>query len=479
MTLNYDPEEFYKAHLARDFRFDGKFFVAVKTTQIYCRPVCPARKAKLENLEFFIHKVQAEEAGYRPCLRCRPETAPGSPAWLGTSDLVRRAVRMMDSCALEDLNISQIAEKLGIGERWLRELFQEQVGSNPQAILISKKLDLARNLLDNSNLSITDIAFSSGFLSVRRFNDAFKNKFKKTPTECRTRANLSEKNSESSFCIYLNYRPPYAWSEILNFLKFRLIPGLEWVENNAYQRLIALGDLRGWFKASHDSESAESHKIKIEFKLNTNANILELVSRVKNIFDVDADPMSIEKGLSEDHQLQPFLQQHQGLRIPGCWDGFELAVRAVLGQKISVKAAHTILGRIVNLCGEPQDLDQHFKLDKYFPSPENILKADLNNLGLPLSKIATLKELAQQFLNQELILDGTADFDQSCKKLLAIKGIGPWTVEYIAMRALRNPNAFPESDLELQKKIKKFNLDPKIWVPWRAYAAVLLWNIKS
>jgi AraC family transcriptional regulator, regulatory protein of adaptative response / DNA-3-methyladenine glycosylase II len=457
MTLSYNPQEFYKAHLARDVRFDGKFFVAVKTTQIYCRPVCPARKAK--------------EAGYRPCLRCRPETAPGSPAWLGTSGIIQRAIRLMDSFALEDVSISELAEKLGIGERWLRELFQEQVGASPQAILISKKLDLARNLLDHSNLSITDIAFSSGFLSVRRFNDAFKNKFKQPPSACRG-------NFESTFCIHLHYRPPYAWADLLNFLKLRQISGLEHVENGSYQRLISRGDLRGWFKVTPVSDSPEHHKLKIEFKFNKNANILELVTRIKHIFDLDADPMMIEQGLSEDPELQKFLTHYPGLRIPGCWDGFELAVRAVLGQKISVKAAHTLLGRLVSLCGEVQDLDKNLPLEKYFPTPESILKADLSRLGLPESKVSTLKDLAQKVLNQELVLDGTADFDQTCRTLLSIKGIGPWTVEYIAMRALRNPNAFPESDLVLQKKIKQLHLNPKLWTPWRAYAAILLWNIK-
>src|SRR5471030_1840639 len=203
MKLNYDPTEFYKAHLARDVRFDGKFFVAVKTTKIYCRPICTARKAKLKNLEFFIHAAQAEEAGFRPCLRCRPETAPGSSAWIGTSATVQRAIRLMDCYALEELSIGDMATKLGIGERWLRELFQQQVGASPQAILLSKKLDIARNLLDESSLSITDIAFSSGFQSLRRFNDAFKTRFQKTPSAFR-------KNplSKGQLRFQLSYRPP-------------------------------------------------------------------------------------------------------------------------------------------------------------------------------------------------------------------------------------------------------------------------------
>lgn len=469
MTLIYDKKEFYRAHLARDPRFDGKFFVAVKTTMIYCRPICPAKKAQLKNLEFFIHSAQAEEAGFRPCLRCRPETAPGSAAWIGTSAIVQRAIRMMDSLALEEFSIKNLATKLGIGERWLRELFQQQVGASPQSILISKKLDIARNLLDESSSSITEIAFNSGFQSIRRFNDAFKVRFKKTPSAFRKEPLL---NGQLRF--QLSYRPPYAWNQIINFFSHRAISKVEWVEDNSYQRLIAHGEIRGWFKAAR----CENNKIDIEFKLNKNANILEFVTRIKNIFDLDSDPMSIERSLGEDHQLAPFLKQHRGLRVAGCWDGFELAVRAVVGQKISVKAARTILGRIVEACGEKQVLDSSLNLERFFPTPENILAADLSKIGLPNSRVETLKALASEVANGNLILDGTADLEDTCRKLLSIKGIGPWTVEYISMRALRNPNAFPDTDLEIQKKKLRLQLDPRKWVPWRAYGAILLWNIQ-
>jgi len=469
MKVTYDKKEFYRAHLARDFRFDGKFFVAVKTTMIYCRPICPAKKAQLKNLEFFIHAAQAEEAGYRPCLRCRPETAPGSAAWNGTCATVQRAVRMMDSFALEDLSIKDLAAKLGIGSRWLSELFQQQVGASPQSILMSKKLDTARNLLDKSSLSITEIAYSSGFQSLRRFNDAFKIRFQKTPSAFR-----KEPVSEGQLRLQLSYRPPYAWNNLISFFSHRAIPGTELVEDNSYQRLITHGDIRGWFKATH----SENNKIDIEFKLSKHANILEFIVRLKNIFDLDCDPMAIENCLQEDKKLKPFLQQHQGLRIPGCWDGFELAVRAVVGQKISVKAARTILGRIVEICGEQQTLDNSLQLERFFPSAENILAADLSNIGLPSARVATIKALANEVANKTLVLDGTADFVDTCKKLLAIKGVGPWTVEYIAMRALRNPNGFPETDLEIQKKIARLHLDPQKWVPWRAYGAILLWSIK-
>lgn len=292
----FDKNEFYRAHLARDPRFDGKFFVAVKTTMIYCRPVCPARKAKLKNLEFFILAVQAEEAGFRPCLRCRPETAPGSAAWMGTSSIIQRAIRMMDTDALENLSISHLAKKLGIGSRWLRDIFQNEVGVSPQAILIAKKLDIAKKLLDGSSIPITEIAFSSGFQSIRRFNDAFKNRFQKSPGEFRKQPICKGQY------LQLSYRPPYAWHHLIEFFTYRAVSGLEQVEKNSYQRLIAYGKIRGWFKASF----LQNDKIGIEFRLNKEANILEFVSRLKNIFDLDCDPLAIKKKSSRRSSITSF-----------------------------------------------------------------------------------------------------------------------------------------------------------------------------
>ncbi|OGT32053.1 MAG: hypothetical protein A3E87_10940 [Gammaproteobacteria bacterium RIFCSPHIGHO2_12_FULL_35_23] len=468
MNRPYDKQEFYRAHLTRDIRFDGKFFVAVKTTKIYCRPVCPARKAKLENLEFFIHAAQAEEAGYRPCLRCRPETAPGSAAWIGTSATIRRAVRMMESLDLDSMSIKIIAEKLGIGERWLRELFQQQIGINPQAFLLNRKLNVARNLLDNSDLSTTEIALSSGFNSIRRFNDAFKTRFQQTPSSFKKKPSTSNLQS-----LYLRYRPPFSWKAMMSFFSQRAIPAMESVTNYTYQRLFTYKGVPGWMKAS----LVEDYKIKVDFKLNEITTMLDFVTRVKELFDLDADPMLIENDLKRDKKLKPLLKQHAGLRIPGCWDGFELAVRAVIGQKISVKAARTVLIRLVDLYGEKQVFDDSLQLTYLFPSPEKILSADLLKLGLTTAKAQTLKVLAQAVYDKELILDSTADYEETCKKLLSIKGIGPWTVEYIAMRGLKNPDAFPETDLEIKKRIKQFDLDPQKWIPWRAYAAILLFNL--
>ena len=469
-NMTYSKQEYYRAHLTRDARFNGKFFVAVKTTKIYCRPVCPARKAKLENIEFFLHAAQAEAAGYRPCLRCRPESAPGSAAWLGTSATVKRAIRLMESVADDQAAISQIAIQLGVGERWLRTLFQEQVGINPQAFMLNKKLDLARNLLDNTNMPISQIALSVGFGSIRRFNDAFKQRFDQVPSYFK--AQLGH-HCPAEQTIYLRYRPPMDWQRLTDFLADRSIPTMEYVHNNCYQRLFTYQGEAGWLQASLHT----SNRIKVVFQINNKVPIIDFVARIKSLFDLDADPMLIEHDLQQDAQLAPLLSAYHGLRIPGCWDGFELAVRAIIGQKISVKAARTILIRLVNLYGKQQSIGAHCSLTHVFPTPQDILAADLSGLGLTTAKAQTLKNLAQAVEMEGLKLDGTADYDSTCQQLLSIKGIGPWPVQYIAMRALRDPNAFPQNDLELQKKIKRYELDPTKWAPWRAYAAILLFNL--
>lgn len=468
MQIHYNVKEFYRAHLARDARFDGMFFVAIKTTGIYCRPICQERKSKLQHLEFFITAAQAIQAGYCPCLRCHPESAPGSNVWLGTAPVIQRALRLMEVCALDNLTIAELAAKLPVGERWLRALFQQQVGVSPLSILLTKKLDLARNLLEMSTLPLIDIAFGSGFQSFRRFSDAFKKQFQQTPSRFHQKT-----KTQGSLCLQLTYRPPYDTKALLHYLKNQAIEGVEQVDECAYQRLFTYGAVRGWFKVTF----GDRHSVKVDCKTNQALNILEFVARLKNLFDLDADPMAIEHVLIEDTFLAPYLKQHSGLRVPGCWDGFEVAIRAVIGQQISVKAAHGIFDRLVKRCGEAQILDADLTLTHYFPTPEQLMRADLTGIGLPLARVETIKTLAKHITEKTLILDGTADETSVRQRLLAIKGIGPWTVEYIAMRALKNPNAFFKTDLEVQKRIKRLKLNPDQWTPWRAYGTLLLLNI--
>lgn len=464
----YSKEELYRAHLTRDHRFDGKFFVAVKTTGIYCRPICPARKAKLQNLSFFLHASQAEAAGFRPCLRCRPETAPGSAAWIGTSAVIRRAVRLMETQAQDPLAIKTLSEQLGIGERWLRSLFQQELGTNPKSFLLNRKLGLAQQLLDNRSLTITEVALNSGFNSIRRFNDAFKKKFGTSPSQYK-----KSHQTHATHTLLLAYRPPLDWQQLLNFFAKRTLPGMETVQADTYQRLITYKGSPGWLKASQ----ATGNKIRIDFKLEKPSAMLDWSTRIRELFDLDADPMSIERDLARDQNLKPLLKAHPGLRVPGCWDPFELATRAIIGQRISVKAARTCLIRLLEQYGEPQNFDTSITLKYFFPSAKKILHADLSAIGLTRGKIHTLKALSQALVENKIRLDGTEDHNITCKKLLAIKGIGPWTVEYIAMRSFKNPDAFPESDLEIQKQLKAHQLNPELWRPWRAYGSILLFSL--
>lgn len=469
-TALFDTQIFYRAHLAKDARFDGKFFVAVKTTGIYCRPTCPAKKARLENLEFFLAAELAESAGYRPCLRCRPESAPGSLAWLGKSAMVQAAIKMIEAHASDNLCVQSLADKLGISTRWLSALFSTEVGITPQKLILNKKLNLARGLLEHSSQSITDIAFAAGFNSLRRFNDAFKLRFGKAPSKFRQ----TPKNKASdSQCLYLRYRPPLCWENLLDFFQKRMLPEIETVTQQYYLRVFSEGDLKGWFKLS----LAKDYQIKVEFSFNQKICIVAFVNKIKAMLDLDACPLQVEYDLGQDLTLKPFLTQFSGIRVPGCFNNFELAVRTIIGQRISVKAAKTILQRLVQLCGKPQSIAEDLSLTHFFPEPEDILQADLSSIGLTKARVNTLKALATLITNETLNLSAAANYDETCKILHTIKGIGPWTVEYIAMRALKNPNAFPETDLEIQKKLKQYHFDPKKWVPWRAYGAILMYQI--
>ncbi|MCI5053057.1 MAG: helix-turn-helix domain-containing protein [Simkaniaceae bacterium] len=467
MNLPYTKDELYRAHLSRDPRFDGLFYVAVKTTKIYCRPICPARKAHLKNLEFFLHPNEAEERRYRPCQRCRPETAPGANPC--TSSTIKRALSLIEMTPLEDISIDSLANTLAVTPRWLSELFNKHIGTTPQAYLISKRLDLARNLLDHSNMTVTQIAFASGFNSLRNFNDTFKQRFKKTPSAFR-----SNPRSGTPIQLELSYRPPYNWEKLLKFLEDRSISNLERVNDQSYERLFRMSGFSGWMKVM----PTEGNKLKIELKLSEPRNLIGCISQIKKMFDLDADPMAIEKSLSQDVNLKPYLKQYRGLRVPGTCDGFEIAVRAIIGQKISVKGARSALAKLVFLFGEDQTIDSTLPLSKFFPTPEQLLQADLSKVGLTQSKCQALLDLAREIREKRLSLDGTQDSKEVCQRLLAIKGIGPWTVAYISMRALRDPNAFLETDLEIKKKLGKLHFNLEKWTPWRAYGNMLLWNIQ-
>lgn len=481
--MNLDPDTCYRALQSRDPRFDGRFYTGVLTTGIYCRPVCPARTPQRKNVRFFTCAAAAEEAGFRACFRCRPETAPGSPVWRGTSSTVSRALRLIDEGALDDATIDELAVRLGVGSRHLRRLFDEHVGAPPLAVAQTRRVHFARKLIDQTNLSMADVAHAAGFNSVRRFNALVKSTFLATPTELRqSTAKQWGTHSAKGLTLRLPYRAPYNWQAMLDFLRLRATPGVEQVQGNCYRRTITFGDEAGTIEAE---AAADKNELLLRLQLPDTSALLQITERVRSMFDLAADPREIVSVLSGNRSMAAAVRRWPGLRVPGAWDGFELAVRAILGQQVSVQAATTLAGRLAKRCGTKQPAAEDAGLTHCFPTPYALSKTNLSNLGLTTARIASIQRLAQLVDRGELQLNTTADPTETRKTLLAIRGVGRWTVEYIAMRALRDPDAFPTDDLGLRKGStpdgqpisgRQLELLAEQWRPWRAYAAMYLWK---
>lgn len=481
-----------RARLSRDARFDGQFFIAVKTTGIYCRPICPAVAPKSRNVTFYSSAAAAGEAGLRPCLRCRPECAPGTPAWSGTSTTVRRGLRLIASGALDDGDIENLADRLGVTSRHLRRLFNKHLGASPLAVAHTQRLHFAKRLIDQTSLPMSHIASASGFGSTRRFNDTFMKTYGRPPRELR-RAGAATLEASDSLTVRLPYRLPYNGSAILAFLAGRATPGCEHVANNTYLRTVAINNEHGVIECRLDDRS-NSLCLSVH-GVTTNA-LFEVVQRSRELFDIDAPILDITEALSADKKLRKLLLKSPGVRVPGAWDGFELTVRAILGQQISVKAATTLAGRIANRYGEPFELPASvatlydgLQLDRLFPTPEKLARARFNDIGLVTSRAATIRQVAGAVVRGDLVFDTTQDPDEFCEALTSIRGIGDWTAQYVAMRVLKNPDAFPTADLALLKafdsagknRINGADLQRRAepWRPWRAYAALLLWGSLS
>ncbi|MGH7894119.1 MAG: bifunctional transcriptional activator/DNA repair enzyme AdaA, partial [Candidatus Binatia bacterium] len=380
MTL--EPERCYRALESRDRRFDGRFFVGVRTTGVYCRPVCPARTPKPQNIRFFACAAAAEEAGFRPCLRCRPETAPGTPAWAGTSAIVARALRLIESGALDDGTADGLATRLGIGERQLRRLFVKHLGAAPVRVAKAHRVHFARRLLDETDLSVTKVALAAGFGSIRQFNDAIRETFQASPTELREKRRARPARGELT--VRLPYRPPLPWDALLAFLAARATPGIERVENGAYRRTARIGDEPAAIEVRHDPAHAQ---IVLRVHATDHTRLIGVVERVRRVFDLGADPDRIADHLRRDRRLRPIVERLPGLRVPGAWDPFELAVRAVLGQQVTVRAATTLAGRLAERFGTPVDLGPG--LTRVFPLPATLVDAPLEKIGLPGARAST------------------------------------------------------------------------------------------
>jgi AraC family transcriptional regulator of adaptative response / DNA-3-methyladenine glycosylase II len=482
-------EIFERARLSRDARFDGQFFIGVRTTGIYCRPICPANSPKSENISFYPTAASAGEAGFRPCLRCRPECAPGTPAWHGTSTTVRRGLRLIANGALDEGNIEQLADRLGVTSRHLRRLFTQHLGASPLSVAHTQRLHFAKRLIDQTRLPMQEIAIAAGYGSVRRFNDAFRNTYGRAPRELRRGDAEEVPGIESSALgVRLSYRRPFEWSQMIEFLRGRAIPGVEAVVDDRYYRSVLVHGDVGVIEVSHNDKN---HSVELTLHNIDTSHLFPVVQKLREIFDLDAPISDIVSVLGKDRTLSGLLKKHPGIRVPGAWDGFELIVRAILGQQVSVKAATTISGRIAKRYGEPLvgEIAEQIRnkgIDRLFPTPEKLMRARFNNIGLVGARGETIRRVARAVVNKEIRFDPSQDPAEFCQALVAIKGIGDWTAQYVAMRVLKSPDAFPASDLGLLRAFDRDGKDrmrptelaekSEAWRPWRAYAALLLWS---
>jgi len=482
-TMDLDPTRCYQAVLSRDARFDGRFFGGVVTTGVYCRPICPVRPPKPENVRWFACAAAAEAAGFRPCRRCRPETSPGTPAWIGTSAVVSRALRLIAEGALDDENVEGVAGRLGMGARQLRRLFDQHLGASPLEVARARRVHFARRLLDESDLPVTAIAFSSGFGSIRQFNHAMRATFGRPPSVLRRQTRRGGSTPDGGgLTVRLQYRPPFDWATMIGFLAVRATPGVEEVGENVYRRTIAVDGATGVIDVRPDERRPCLH---LRVLLPRYDGLIQVVERARRLFDLGADPLRISSDLRRSPSLALLVDAQPGTRVPGAWEPFELAVRAVLGQQITVRGATTLAGRLVRAFG--QRVAECGGLTHLFPKPETLAEADLAGIGLPRARAATLRALAVATARRELVLDATQGLDDAVARLSAVPGIGPWTAHYIAMRALGEPDAFPVGDLGLRRALGNSGAPlptaelaqlAEDWRPWRAYAAMILWTAK-
>ena len=460
MTLLKNSKRFERARRAKDARFDGLFFIAVKTTGIYCRPICPANSPLEKNVEYHDTAISAAQAGFRPCLRCRPDSAPQSCAWRGSQTSFHRALSLIQEGALQQGSINTLATRLGISDRYLRELFENNLGTSPKKYAIYQQCLFAKQLLHESNLPITQIAYAAGFNSVRRFNEAMKEQLGLTPREIRK----SEDAVASTLKLKLFYRPPYAWSHCLQFLNTRLIPGLEWIEGDTYNRTIQFGETKGYFSITN---RAKQHFLELRLHLNDYRSLNPITQKIKSLFDIDAPVARIDQHLRSE--LGSAFDYLPGLRIPGIWNNFEAGVRAILGQQVTVTQAQKMVASVIEELGEDLKIDKNIN-KKLFPGPNRVADHSLDFLRMPRARRETLRSLARYFQS--------ADDPDNIDNWLSIKGIGPWTINYVKIRGSKDPDVFLAGDAGVNNALKELTTIPNLddTKPWRSYLTFQLWN---
>ncbi len=479
--IEIDRDVCYRALRSRDARFDGRFFTAVVSTGIYCRPICPARTPKLENCIFLPSAGAAHQMGFRPCLRCRPEIAPGLAGWRGSANTVSRALGLIAEGGFDEGGADELANRLGVGARHLRRLFEQYVGASPVSVAQAHRLLFAKKLITETTLAMTEVALASGFGSVRRFNDAFQRAYGRPPSELR-RTKRPAIAATSGLVLKLPFTHPYDWSAILGFLEARSIPRVERVVDGRYERTFAFEGMTGSLEVR--SVKGEAHLL-ATIRMSDVSKLAVVVARLRRLFDLDADIHAIDEQLARSPELARRVLARPGLRVPGAWEPFELAVRAVLGQQVSVRAANTFAGRLAESLGCPLVDAVPGGPDRLFPTAKVMARADLTRLGLTGARSATLKALALAVTADPRLIRAHDSLEETVDKLCALPGIGPWTAQYICMRALREPDAFPTADLGLLRAMAtpagrptaaELEEHAEAWRPWRAYAALRLWT---
>jgi AraC family transcriptional regulator of adaptative response / DNA-3-methyladenine glycosylase II len=478
-----DDHAAYYALTSRDPRFDGVFFVGVKSTGIYCRPICPARTPRERNCRFFESAGAAEKASFRPCLRCRPELAPGNAPVDNAHRIAHLIVQRIDEGLIDDgASLEEIAAQFDISSRHLRRIVQQELGVAPIELLQTRRLLLAKQLLTETRLPVIEVAFASGFSSLRRFNDAFSSQYRMPPTRLRKVAAEQEAtiNSTDTSTLRLSYRPPYDWQGMIEFLGARTMKDVEFVTRESYARTVRLGKHKGWVRITHAPDKCA---LIVQFTHSLTPVLPALLGRLRHLFDLSARPDLIAAHLMQDKVLKNSVTKNPGLRVPGAFDGFEMALRAIIGQQITVKAATTIACRFAEAFGEK--IRTPFpELTRLSPLAKHVARSsvdDVAKLGIVSARATSIIALAQAFHSGSLTLDAGADPETTINQLVAIPGIGPWTAQYIAMRALRWPDAFPKEDIAVRNNLggvsaKQAEAMSQAWRPWRSYAVMHVWR---
>jgi AraC family transcriptional regulator of adaptative response / DNA-3-methyladenine glycosylase II len=467
--MHEDPDRCYRAVASRDARFDGRFVTAVTTTGIYCRPSCPAQTPKRANVRFYPCAAAAVAAGFRACKRCRPEAAPGSREWDVRGDLAARALRAIASGALdgtgtEGSGVPALARALHVSERHLHRVLVAEVGAGPLALARTRRAQTARLLLDATSLAISDVAFAAGFASLRQFNDTMREHFGVAPRELRRRP-VRDVPGSGALTLRLGVRQPFAAGALRDWLSGHLVTGLEELDGSAYRRVLASGGVA--------TLRLEPEGVTLTTAVDDVRSLPDAVTRCRRLVDADADPVAVDEVLGRDRLLAPMVRARPGLRVPGATDGFELLVRTIVAQQVSLRAAHTFASRLVTAYGKPLDAPVG-TLTHRFPTSDALADASYDGVGLTTARRASLRAAAVAHAAGELVLDPGADRDETRRRLLALPGVGPWTAEYVAMRALGDPDAYPATDLVLRRRTDA--ADAAQWSPWRAYGAMHLWT---